>query len=362
MKKLRLSTIIWAVLLLAAIGLIFKRLTTNDPAKAAGKSGPGPKGPTLVQVEVAGTDTLATSLTISGSLFASQSLELKSEISGRVVQHQLIEGQSVEKGTILARIAVDDLEARVKKLQANQTLAVNFEKRQKQLLEKGAISQQEYDQAFTSLASLNAEIAELETQIAKSVIKAPFSGFLGRRMIETGSMLTAGSMITTLISIDPIIVEFSLPAKYADRVKQGTTVSFNVDGLPQTFQAKITTIFKQIDLNTRTVVVRAEAVNGSGSLLPGAYATVKFPLSYKRSTMTLPTEAVTLDGNSARVWLVKGGKAEPKEVRTGTRTAGRLEIVEGVAVGDSVITLGIQLLKPGAAVKTPQSLEAASSK
>lgn len=353
MKKLRISTLVWLLILLGVIGFIVKRAVTTDPAKAAGKSGSGPKGPILVQVEVAGTDTLATSLTISGSLFASQSLELKSEVAGRVVSHNVTEGQSVAKGAVIVKVNADELDARLRKLKASQSLADHFEKRQKQLLDKGAISQQEYDQAFTSLVGLNAEITELEAQIAKTVLKAPFSGFLGRRLIENGSMLGVGTVVTTLISIDPIIVEFALPAKYADRVKQGSSITFKVDGQDQNYTARINTIFKQIDLNTRTVVIRAEAPNNSGNLLPGAYATVNFPLSYKSATLTLPTEAVTLDGNSAKVWIIKDGKAEPKVVKTGTRTAGRLEIIEGVNIGDSIVTLGIQLLKPGAAVKTP---------
>lgn len=349
MNKRWIKPTIGLVLGAGLLVLIISRATEqNKTGAAASKTAPSS---TLVQIEIVTNQALERGISVTGSLSPNEQVDLKAEISGRVASVDYDDGQMVRQGQILARLVVRDLEAQLRKLNFSKQLATTFEQRQKQLLDKEAISQQEYDQALTSVNTLEADIANLEAQIEKATIRAPFNGKVGTRLISVGSYLNPGTMITSLVSQDPIKVDFAVPARYASQLAVGANVYFIAEGETQQHQAKVYAIDPVVDMATRTIKLRAKCPNPAGKLLPGAFIAVTYPLQNRLAAITVPTEALTLNAGMAKVWVIRNGMAEPINVKTGQRQTSRIEITDGLNTGDSLITVGVQLLKPGGKVR-----------
>jgi membrane fusion protein (multidrug efflux system) len=352
MTKTILRLSIYAAIV-AIIGfMIYKRLTSPDNAKA--KGGPGsPKGPVAapVSVKLVVAKTLNTKLLSTGRLVANESIELRPEISGIVEKINFTEGDNVQKGQLLVTIKSDDLKARMQKLKFSLQLAKNNEERQKKLLEREAISRQEYESALTIYQTTEAEISELKAQLDKAEIRAPFSGRIGLRQVSPGAYVSSASIIGTLVSLQPLKLDFSVPYKYADLIQKGMQVRFKIEGRREEYQANIYAIEPKIDQNSGTLLIRAMYPNSNGSLIPGTFTNVALTTKTNSSAITIPTEAIIPDVNGPKVYIVKQGLAQPIIVQTGLRDALEIEIIEGLKVGDSLIYRGVQTIKPSQPVR-----------
>ena len=183
-------------------------------------------GNLLVSGVVAEPSLLENKISITGGVIPNESVEIKSEIPGKVDAIHFSEGRFVNKGDLLVKINVDELYAQLKKAQYTEELRKETEFRQRQLLEREAISQEEYDQSLTELQTAQADIQLLQTQINKSYIRAPFAGQVGLRNISLGAYITSSTIITDLSSINPVKVEFAIPGKYSGRIKEGSPIIF----------------------------------------------------------------------------------------------------------------------------------------
>ncbi len=284
-------------------------------------------------------------------MLANEEVELKSEVSGRVTKILFKEGGFVKKGDLLVKINDSELQAQLEKAKYVLKLSEEKEYRQRNLLKREAISQEEYDSALNELNVNKAQVDLIKAQIDKTEIVAPFSGKIGLRHISIGSYITPTTIIASLQNIDPIKIEFSIPEKYAGSVEVGDKVNFNIVGSEETFTGKVYAIEPKIDNVTRTLSIRALCSNTSGKLLPGGYADVKLILKDISNALMVPTEAIIPILKGQKLFLYKNGVVTDPIVQTGIRTDTTVQITDGLAPYDTVITSGILQLRPGAPVK-----------
>jgi membrane fusion protein, multidrug efflux system len=317
-----------------------------------GKDGKGGKGgKTSVIVTVIHPKRLDDLVNTNGTILPNEEVELRSEISGRIVTLNIKEGDFVKRGTTLLHINDEDLQARLKKLGFNKKLAEDNEVRQKKLLEKEAISQREYDIAVNSVNTISADIEDLTAQIQKMTLKAPFDGTIGFRFVSMGSYISPTTKIATLTNTNPAKIEFAVPAKYSSIVRVGGKMDFTVENSEQKFVGTVYAIDPKIDPITRTLQIRAIAPNPSHKLIPGSFARVELVLKSKGSAIMIPTEAVIPEQKGSKVFIVKNGKATPTKVQLGTRGERDVEVLSGLSTGDTLITTGIMQVKPDGEVE-----------
>lgn len=308
------------------------------------------KKPLAVNAIVAKLSKLEDEVSLNGTLLANEQIELKAEAQGKIIVLNIVEGSAVRKGALLAKLNDADLQATLKRQKAQEVQLSNDERRKKALLAVNGISQQDYEQSKTSLDAIRADIQMTQAQIAKTEIRAPFDGIVGLRTVSLGAFVNQSSTIAKLIQTHPLKVEFNLPERYTMAVKKGQTISFSVEGDNTAYKAKIYAIEPEIDPSTRAVKVRGLASNAKNILLPGAYIKVNIQLE-GGNALLVPAEAIVPQLGSQNLYIVKGGKAMLTEVKTGYRTGTQVQIIEGIAQGDTVITTGLMILKNEKPVK-----------
>jgi membrane fusion protein, multidrug efflux system len=354
-RGLIVGVIIIIVLIIALPRMDFlkadgKRSNKSQTAAAGQAAGRGP-GNVAVDVVVVKTEKLDNKIQSTGTILANEEVELRSEISGRVSRIFFKEGDRVKKGQILVRINDEEQQAQLKRLRYNIKLNEDQEFRQKRLLEKEAISQQEYDIALTQLNSIRAELQQLEAIIDKYSIRAPFSGVIGLRYISEGSYVSPTSQIAFMQDIDRVKIEFSIPEKYAYQVKPGSKIAFYITGRDTSYEGTVYAIEPKIDLATRSVRIRAISPNPGGELFPGAFARVELTLETIDDAIMIPTEALIPELQGQKVFLYKNGRAISSPVETGLRTERAIQITKGVASNDSLIVTGLLQLKDSTQVE-----------
>lgn len=311
--------------------------------------------PMAVQVHVLKGEPLDNSIVTTGTLMANEEVELVSELAGRVTLIGFDEGGSVSAGQVLVRINDDELQAQLRKAEANLKLATDDEGRKKQLLAVSGISQEQYDASQAALAGLKADADDLRARIAKSTIRAPFSGKVGLRSVSEGGYVASNTIIAKLQQTDPMKVEFAVPERYGRTMKPGATITFTLEGDTATYAGNVYAVDPSVDAATRTVKVRARSANKDGRLIPGAFAKVDVRLDRINDALVIPAEALIPDIQGQKVLLMKGGKAVSARVQLGNRSANSVQLTSGVQAGDSVIVTGLLALRDGAAVRPVQT-------
>ena len=238
-----------------------------------------------------------------------------------------------------------ELQAQLSQALTKQKLAQETEYRAGMLLEKEAISKEEYDVALAELKSLQSQTQLIRAQLAKTQVRAPFSGKIGLRSISAGEYITPSSTIARLVSIDPVKIMFSIPEKYAGSIKMNTPISFTVAGSKNVYKGIVYAVEPGIDISTRTLQLKAKASNSKGDLLPGSFAKIDLPLTNVNDAILIPTESIIPVLMGKKVFISSNGKAKEVMVETGTRTEKSVLITSGLSVGDTVLTTGIMSLK-----------------
>ena len=303
-----------------------------------------------VTVEIAKLTSMENNLQVSGSIMGNEEIELRTEISGKVILIGFKEGGRVKKGDLLLKVNDADLQAQLQKAELRKKLAEDKEYRQRSLLEKKGISQEAYETALNDLNSAKADIENIKAQIAKTEIRAPFDGKIGLRYISEGGYITPSLKISTLQNDNPVKIDFSIPQRYAGSISAGNTISIKT-AAGKLYQAKIYALEPKADPVTRALQMRAICRNDRGELLPGSYVTVNLSLNDVKDAITVPTQALALDITGEQVFVYKNGVALSKKVESGIRTENKIQIVNGLSPGDTVITSGIMQLRPRAKVK-----------
>nr|WP_293843960.1 efflux RND transporter periplasmic adaptor subunit [uncultured Arsenicibacter sp.] len=315
-----------------------------------GKGGPGGGGPTSVNGFIVIKQALKEEVVATGSLLANEQVDIFPEVSGRITQLNIREGQPVAAGTLLVKLYDADLKAQLQRLLVQEENARRTEDRNKQLLARGGISQQEYDIVVTNLKSALADIEVVKANLRRTEIRAPFSGVIGLRNVSLGAYVTPNTLIARLQQTSSLKLDFSVPEKYGVSIRQGSEVRFTVDAYSKPFSGQVYALEPSVEEATRNLRIRARVNNTGAQLRPGSFAKVTLTIQ-NESGMIVPTQAVIPQTRSKQVVLVKNGKAVFKDVTTGIRSASTIQILSGIQVGDTVATTGLLFLKPDGDVK-----------
>ena len=351
--------IIAAVVALLAAIIVYNKVL--HPAYAVPSANAGRSRALQVNAIVARPRDLDNAILASGTLLASEAVDLHAQGSGLITGLYINEGSRVAKGALLIKLFDEDLQAQLKKLQAQRESAERTEQRLKQLLAVNGIGQQDYDNALTQFKAVLADIDNVKAQIEKTEIRAPFGGIIGLRSVSPGAYITPASPIASLQQIDPLKIDFSVPEKYAAGIGRDDPVLFTVAGFSETFTARVFAIEPHIDEDTRTIKVRALVHNAGAKLMPGAFANMQITLKKIDSAIMVPTQCVIPDIRSKKVVVARGGKAEFRTVQTGVRGESLIQITDGIKAGDTVVTSALLFVKPKMDLKivvTPDSASA----
>jgi membrane fusion protein (multidrug efflux system) len=344
---MKVKYIVYFIIVILIGGGVAYRIVKNKGQKPA-SGGKGPTGPAsalTVNGIVTKTENFSNSLSVAGSIEANEQVDIRSEISGLVTSIQFAEGTSVDKGKVLLKINDLELQAQLSQALTKQKLAQETEYRAGMLLEKEAISKEEYDVALAELRSLQSQTQLIRAQLAKTLVRAPFSGKIGLRTISAGEYITPSSNIARLVSINPVKILFSIPEKYAGTIKLNTKIKFTVAGSNISYNGTVYAIEPGINISTRTLQLKATASNSKGKLLPGSFAKIDLPLSSVNDAIFIPTQSIIPVLMGKKVYISSNGKAKEVMVETGTRTEKSVLITSGLSVGDTVLTTGIMSLK-----------------
>ena len=295
--------------------------------------------------------SLEKNINATGNLIAYESVEIRPERSGKLVQLNIRESSFVKKGTLLAQIDDAELIAQQNRFDINLDLALKELERGKELLKIQGISQEEIDRLANRVEEIKADKAIVDIQISKSKVHAPFSGKLGLKQISQGAYVTPSDVLIELQQINPIKLEFDIPEKFLSDVKEGQELKFTVVGVDQVFLAKVYAIGTEISPTTRTFKVRANSPNPSNLLKPGQFAKITLVTGVNEKAVLIPTDAVIPVLEGKQVYRYHSGKAEAVKVETGDRKSEDIEIVSGLSLGDTIIVSGLLNLTDGVPVE-----------
>lgn len=345
-----LKRILIGVGLLAVVGLMaWPKLPKGEPAA---EDAPQPGDTRLsVSVVVVEPQRLRDRINATGSILANEEVELRSEASGKILKLHFQEGRPISQGDLLLKINDNELQAQARQAQHRLHLAEDREQRQRQLLERGNVSQQEYDAILNEVNVQRAAADLIQAQIDKTELRAPFDGLIGLRYVSEGSYITPTTQIATLQDISQVKIEFSIPERHADRVKVGDAIFFSVEGREGTYRGQIYAFEPRIEAGTRTLRLRARSPNTNARLLPGAFARVELVFEEIEGAVAIPALAIIPELGGKKVYVYSQGQAVPRPVETGLRLEDRVQIVSGLSPQDTVITSGIQQLRPGLPVR-----------
>lgn len=312
----------------------------------------GPATP--VTAMVVRTSALKDIISVNGSTIPKEEVMISAEVPGKIQEILFQEGAWVKAGTPLVKLDDAELQAQRERLLVQKELTRKIAERMKNLYDREGVSLQEYEIAAAEAEQVVAEIALIDVQLEKRTINAPFSGVLGLKQVSEGSYLSPGTPVVSLVSTNPIHLEFSVPEKYSRSIERGRQVEFTLAGIDHAFEATVIAKEPNIDPETRTMRCKASASNPNGEILPGAYANVSVNLRSFDSTILIPTQAVVPELGGKKVFLYRDGKAEAVSVETGIRQDTDIQVLSGLEEGDTIITTGVLQIRSGAAVTISQ--------
>ncbi|MFN8252909.1 MAG: efflux RND transporter periplasmic adaptor subunit [Ferruginibacter sp.] len=337
------------ILTATAAGLFILSSCSGDDKKT---EAPKPAGPQTAKADgyIVTPQLLSQDIEVPGSLAASKETELHPEASGRVTGVYFKEGAYVSQGATLLKIYDGDLQAQLNKLQVQLKTAQQTVDRYAALLKINGVSQQEYDLNVLAVNNIMADMNIIRTSIAKTTLRAPFSGKIGITTITPGAYVSPQSIIATLRNVNPLKLDFTVPEVYGTKMKAGALVNFTVEGSAKTYAATISATENIIAAENRNLRVMALVTKPDAALLAGAFAKVNVPLGENNAALMVPTQAIIPKARNKEVMLLLNGVATRQVVTTGLRDSANVEITTGLKAGDTVLISGILTIKPGAKV------------
>jgi len=297
------------------------------------------------------TREISESIEVPGTLLANETTEIHPEVAGRLTQLNVAEGRFVSRGTVLAKIYDGDLVAQLRKLEVQLKIAEQTESRQAQLLKIQGISQQDYDLSLLNVNNIKADIEIVQANISKTVIRAPYSGRLGLKNVSPGAFVTSTTVITTISQTDPLKLDFTVPEKYSERIKNGQKVNFTIQGSKTQYSAVVRATEVSLQENTRSLLVRSLVENRKSTLLPGTFANVALQFDPNPNAIMVPTQAIIPQARGQQVISYNGGKAKFIDVETGVRDSSYVQIMSGIEKGDTVVVTGLLSIRPGSSIQ-----------
>lgn len=330
-------------------------------ARTPGGGGPGRNGGarvTPVEVELARQGRVERTTTVAGAIEPIRVVGVNAQLTGALESVRVLEGARVGAGAVLATVNATELEAQVKSAEAAQTFSASGAKRSEELFQNRIITAVEYERDQAALAAANATLAQLRTRLGFATIRAPISGVVTERLVETGDVVSNNQRLFTVADLSTLVSRVQVSELEVGALKAGQKVDLTVDAFPgERFVGRIRRVFPSADSSTRMVPVEV-ALTGSAStrLRPGYTARSTFQLDERNDAVLVPARAVLGTSGARTVFVVKDGKAERRAVRVGPEANGQVEVLEGVQAGDSVIVTGASEVREGAEVRVVQPL------
>lgn len=351
---------------LLAVAALAACAKASPESKGAGSGGPGAAGPPAMPVEVAvaRTDTVVDAILASGQIESIQSVELRPEIEGRLAAILVREGAEVVKGTPLFQVDDGELKAEVARAEADRDLARQALERTRELIDQQASSQADLERAEATARSTRAQYDLLSLRLARTTVRAPFSGVVGQRFVSVGDYLTTSSRLASLQTVHPQRAAFQVPERYAAVLKVGQRVVFRVAALPgKEYTGVVDFVDPVVQLPGRAITVKAEVANPHRELQAGMFIDARLATAVRPNAVVIPEDAILPIQGSSFVWVAKDGKATRREVVLGVRTPGWVETKSGVEAGESVVVGGQERLSEGAPVapKVVERIHAAAT-
>lgn len=339
-----------------ALGGCGKRDGAATDGKAGGKGG---DRPVTVTMQVVRPQPFVDRLQALGTVKARESVTVTANVSEKVQAVHFDSGDAVRAGAPLVTLVGQSEQAQLRAAEASAKEASDLYNRQASLASQQLIARSQLETQRAARDAAAARVAQMRADIADRVIRAPFAGVLGLRQVSPGSLVTPGTVITTLDDLSTVYVDFPLPETQLAQVGAGQAISGTAAAYPgRRFDGTVATVDARIDPTTRAVTVRGQFANADRALKPGMLLEVDVARA-ERPALLVPEIAVVQVGTDSYVFRVRNGVAERADVKLGVRSGGQVEVVSGLAAGDTIVVDGTGKLKPGAkvvdATKTPRA-------
>ena len=331
----------------------------GDPPSGYALARTPAKAPVPVITAVATNETFTETLEALGSAKANEAVVVTPTVEERVIDILFEDGGSARKGQVLVKL--DDSKARYQLEEAQATLREQHKQYQRthKLAKTNSTSRSRLDEEQSLLEIAEAQVALLEARLRDYTIRAPFSGILGIREISTGAVVDSDTVITTLDDTTIIKLDFTVPETYLGVLKSGMTVSARSPAYPdRNFNGTVTAISSRVDPETRTLTVRAKVPNPDKLLKPGMLLAVIL-VKDRSQALIIPEEAVVLDKDKKFALVVTtSNTVEKREILTGRRSPGKVEVISGLDAGQQVIIKGLTRVRPGSSVRVVETRKA----
>ena len=338
----------WRVLLAA---LVVGACKKGGSGPAGGAGGPGGPPGMPVEVAVAKSDTVRDEIGATGQIEAVQAIDLRPEVEGRIVAILHREGQAVARGTALFQVDSTELAAQVAQLAAQRDLAQQDHARTTGLATQNAASAAELERTEAAARSAEAQYQLYSVRLARSTVRAPFSGVAGQRYVSLGDYVTTSTRLMSLQTVNPQRASFQVPERHARVLKRGQRVAFRVGAIPgRDFVGEVDFVDPVVQQSGRTILVKARVPNPQRLLQPGMFIEARLVTAVRPKAVVIPEDAIVPMQGANFVWVVGEGKANRRQVGIGVRTPGFVEITSGVDAGEQVVVGGLEVLFPGAPV------------
>ncbi len=316
------------------------------PAGGPGGGGGGGGGPAPVEVAKATAITLTDDVQAVGSLKSKQGVMLRPEVSGRIAKLGFANGERVKRGQLMVQLDDTLQQAQLQQAQAQASIARTNLQRSRELLAQGFVSQSAVDQNAAAMEVANAQTALAQAQLARMKVLAPFDGTTGLRAVDVGDYVKDGAELVNLEDLSALTVRFALPERAIDKLRPGQAVDVTLDALPgRSFKGTVLAVDSQVDANGRAVQVQAQVANPGALLKPGMFARARVVFAVRPGTVVVPEEALVPQGERQLIFKVVNGPngqsvSQRLPARIGLRLPGKVEILEGIKDGDTVVTAG----------------------
>ena len=326
----------------------------GGPGGPGGNRPGGPGGrPAPVEIATVSRGTIARTSTVAGVLEPLRTVGVNAQLSGALLSVNAEEGTFVRAGQVLAQIDARELEAQVKSASASLELAESSAKRSDELWKQRIVTAQEYERDRAALAAAQASLDQLKTRLGYAIIKSPISGVVTEKRLETGDIVSPQTRLFSVAETSTLVSRVMVSELEVPLIQPGATVDVSVDALGGArVPGRIRRVFPSADTVTRLVPVEV-ALTGSAlsQLRPGFTIRATFRLGSRNDALFIPTRAVMGPAGARAVVIVREGKSERRLIRVGPDIDGRVEVLEGLALGDTVIVAGQALLRDGSPVR-----------
>ncbi|MCP5283836.1 MAG: efflux RND transporter periplasmic adaptor subunit [Burkholderiaceae bacterium] len=333
--------------------------TARAPGGTPGSGMPGMRGgPAGVEVGRVEALRIVDAAEAVGTLQSRQAVTLRPEVSGRVAALGFADGARVRRGQLIVQLDDTLQRAQLQQAEAQAAIARTQVARNRELVGQGFVSQSAVDQSQAALDVALAQVALAQAQLARLRVLAPFDGQAGIRQVNVGDYVKDGADLVTLVDASQVWVDYRLPERYAARVRPGQTVDVALDALPdRRFTARVEAVEARVEADGRALLVRARLDNRDGLLTPGLFARARTEFGVRERALVVPEEALVPEGGKQYILRVVDGEqgpmAERLEAKLGMRVPGKVEVLEGLAAGDRVVTAGQARLMRGKGERQP---------